>query len=250
MNKHSPREVPLEFDGLQLGAERADLLSDRLDYGECLAVIGPSGSGKSQLLSYLAGLRTPPAGAIRYYGRTFSNSRTRRQLVSSLGIVFQHSGLIRSLTVLENVVLPYRCRQTLGGERFSDETINEHARLRLSLLGLTDKIDNYPHEILEGERRSAAIARALAHGTRIILLEEPTLGIATARRQRILELLAAVLEIHAVDAIMLFTADAKSLGTLPTRYLDLSVGPAPLVLPAAMVEDKSETQDMAGNRIP
>jgi hypothetical protein len=57
------------------------------------------------------------------------------------------------------------------------------------------------------------------------------LGIATARRKRLLELLAAVLEIHAVDAIMLFTADAKSLGNLPTRYLDLSVGPVHCCFP-------------------
>ncbi|HEY5742483.1 MAG TPA: ATP-binding cassette domain-containing protein [Terrimicrobiaceae bacterium] len=234
MNNHSP-DAPLEFDGLQLDVARSSLLSDRLDYGECLAVVGPSGSGKSQLLSCLAGLKAPRAGSIRYYGRAFSDSRTRRKLVSSLGIAFQHSGLIHSLTVLENVILPYRCRQTLGGERFSDETIEQHALLRLELLGLTNLAGKYPHEILEGERRSVAVARALAHGTRIILLEEPTLGMSMERRGRILELLAAVLAIKAVDAIVLFTADPNGVGDLPTRYLDLSVGPAPLSLPVAPV---------------
>lgn len=239
--------MPLEFDGLKLGVERTGLLSDRLDYGDCLAVVGPSGSGKSQLLSCLAGLKSPLAGSIRYYGRTFSDSRTRRQLVSSLGIAFQHSGLIHSLTVLENVVLPYRCRQALGGERFTDKTIEEHARLRLNLLGLVDQIDKYPHEILESERRCAAVARALAHGTRIVLLEEPTLGMSTERRRRILELLAAVLKLEAVHAIVLFSADASGLGNLPTRYLDLSAGPAPLSLPVAAVEEDSQRQ--AGKEI-
>jgi ABC-type dipeptide/oligopeptide/nickel transport system ATPase subunit len=75
----------MEFEGLRLNVARSDLISNRLDYGEILAVVGPSGSGKSQLLSYLAGLRTPVASSIRYYGQTFSNSRTRRQLVSKLG---------------------------------------------------------------------------------------------------------------------------------------------------------------------
>jgi ABC-type ATPase involved in cell division len=132
-------------------------------------------------------------------------------------------------------VLPYRCRQALGGERFSDETIEEHALLRLKLLGLAELAGKYPHEILEGERRCAAIARALAHGTRIVLLEEPTLALSTDKSRRILELLAAVLKIEAVDAIMLFSADAAGLGDLPMRYLDLSTGPAPLSLPVAVV---------------
>jgi ABC-type transporter Mla maintaining outer membrane lipid asymmetry ATPase subunit MlaF len=159
--------VPLEFDGLKIGTERAGTLSGQVNYGECLAIVGPSGSGKSQLLSCLAGLKAPIAGSIRYYGQTFSDSRTRRRLVSSLGIAFQHSGLIHSLTVFENIVLPYRCRQALGGERFSDQTIEEHALLRLKLLGLADVARKFPHEILEGDRRGAAIARALAHGTRL-----------------------------------------------------------------------------------
>jgi ABC-type transporter Mla maintaining outer membrane lipid asymmetry ATPase subunit MlaF len=158
--------------------------------------------------------------------------------VSSLGIAFQHSGLIHSLTVFDNVVLPYRCRQALGGERLSEETINEHARLRLSLVGVADKADKYPHEILEGERRCVAVARALAHGTRIVLLEEPTLGMSSQRRTRILELLSAALRIGAVDAIALFTADAKGLDNLPTRYFDLSPAQAPLSLPLGLTREE------------
>ena len=230
--------MPMEFEGLRLNVARSDLISNRLDYGEILAVVGPSGSGKSQLLSYLAGLRTPVAGSIRYYGQTFSNSRTRRQLVSSLGIAFQHSGLIHSLTVFDNVVLPYRCRQALGGERLSDETIKEQARLRLALVGVADKANKYPHEIVDGERRCVAVARALAHGTRIVLLEEPTLGMSSQNRTRILELLSAVLKIGAVDAIALFTADAKGLDNLPTRYLDLSPAQAPLSLPLGLAREE------------
>ena len=224
--------VPLEFEGLKLRVDWTATLSNHVNYGECLAVVGPSGSGKSQLLSCLAGLKAPLMGSIRYYGSAFSDSRTRRKLVSSLGIAFHYSGLIHSLSVIENVVLPYRCRQALGGEYFSDETIEEHARLRLKLLGLADLAEKYPHEILEGDRRCTALARALAHGTKIVLLEEPTLGMSTERKHRILELLAAVLQIEAVDAILLFTSDVSGLGELPTRYLDLSTGAAPLSFPA------------------
>jgi ABC-type transporter Mla maintaining outer membrane lipid asymmetry ATPase subunit MlaF len=237
LNNHS-KQLPLEFEGVRLSVARSDLISNHLDYGEILAVIGPSGSGKSQLLSCLAGLRTPLAGSIRCYGQTFSNSRTRRQLVSSLGIAFQHSGLIHSLTVFQNVVLPYRCRQALGGERLSNEAINEQARLRLALVGVGDKASKYPHEIPEGERRCVAVARALAQGTRIVLLEEPTLGMSSQRRTRILELLSAVLRIKAVDAIALFTADAKALDNLPTRYLDLSPARAPLSLPLGLTQEE------------
>lgn len=234
----------MEFEGLRLNIARSDLISNHLDYGEILAVVGPSGSGKSQLLSCLAGLRTPLAGSIRYYGQTFSNSRTRRQLVSSLGIAFQHSGLIRSLTVFENVVLPYRCRRALGGERLSDEKIKEQAQLRLALVGVADKANKYPHEIFEGERRCVAVARALAHGTKIVLLEEPTLGMSSQKRTRILELLSAVLTIGAVDAIALFTADARGLENLPTRYLDLAPAQAPLSLPL----DLNQEEVPAGRR--
>jgi ABC-type transporter Mla maintaining outer membrane lipid asymmetry ATPase subunit MlaF len=227
----------MEFDGLRLGSKQTNLLSDSVDYGECLAVIGPDGSGKSNLLSSMAGLKAPLEGSIRYYGRAFSDSKTRRRLVSSLGIGFQHSGLIHSLSIIENVILPYRCRQAFGGELFSDQRIREHALLRLELLGIADLAERYPHEILEGDRRCAAIARALAHGTRIVLLEEPTLGMSTERRQRILELLAAVLRIRAVDAMVLFSSDASGLGKLPSRYLDLSAHPAPLRLPGAVREE-------------
>jgi ABC-type transporter Mla maintaining outer membrane lipid asymmetry ATPase subunit MlaF len=230
--------VPLAFEGLKLNLARGDLLSNRLDYGEILAVVGPSGSGKSQLLSCLAGLRTPLAGSIRYYGETFSNSRARRRLVSSLGIAFQHSGLIHSLTVFENVVLAYRCRRALGGERFSDEKIKEQAQLRLALVGVADKANKYPHEIFEGERRCVAVARALAHGTKIVLLEEPTLGMSSQKRTRVLELLSAVLTIRAVDAIALFTADARGLDDLPTRYLDLAPAQAPLSLPLGLSREE------------
>ena len=239
--------MPLEFEGLRFSAARSDLISNRLNYGEILAVVGPSGSGKSQLLSCLAGLKTPLAGSIRYYGQTFSNSRTRRQLVSSLGIVFQHSGLIHSLTVLENIVLAYRCRQAIGGERLSAESIEAQARLRLDLLGLADKADKYPHEILDGERRCAAVARALAHGTRIVLLEEPTLGLSSEKRTRILELLSAVLRIEAVDAIALFTADTKGLENLPTRYLDLSPVQAALLLPLGLAGADMPSSAGGGN---
>ncbi len=239
--------MPLEFEGLRFSAARSDLISNRLNYGEILAVVGPSGSGKSQLLSCLAGLKTPLAGSIRYYGQTFSNSRTRRQLVSSLGIVFQHSGLIHSLTVLENIVLAYRCRQAIGGERLSAESIEAQARLRLDLLGLADKADKYPHEILDGERRCAAVARALAHGTRIVLLEEPTLGLSSEKRTRILELLSAVLRIEAVDAIALFTADTKGLENLPTRYLDLSPVQTALLLPLGLAGADMPSSAGGGN---
>ena len=120
----------------------------------------------------------------------------------------------------------------------SDETIKEQARLRLTMVGVADKAHKYPHELFEGERRCVAVARALAHGTRIVLLEEPTLGMSSQRRTRILELLSAVLRIGAVDAIALFTADAKALDNLPTRYLDLSPARAPLSLPVDLAREE------------
>ena len=135
-----------------------------------LAVIGPSGGGKSTLLRILGGLQAPTAGTMAVDGEpvTFDEAgllRYRR----GIGFVFQDGGLFHHLTACENVALPLRAVHGLG-----EAAARERADELLERLGVAAEAEKHPVQLSGGQRQRVAIARALAPAPRLLLLDEPT----------------------------------------------------------------------------
>jgi len=148
-----------------------DDLSLAVGDGEFLALVGASGSGKTTLLALLGGLERPQTGTVRVFGEelsSLSGDGLARFRSKTVGFVFQHFGLLDSLTAAENVELA--C--TLGGRPVVQR--RRRAADLLGRLGMDDRAGHRPVELSGGERQRVAIARALANEPRLVLADEPT----------------------------------------------------------------------------
>ena len=136
--------------------------------GELVALLGPSGCGKTTLLRIIAGLETPDAGSIHFYGED-ATARTVRE--REVGFVFQHYALFRHMTVFENVAFGLRVRPK--HTRPNDVEIKRRVHELLNLVQLDWLADRYPPQLSGGQRQRIALARALAVEPKVLLLDEP-----------------------------------------------------------------------------
>ena len=135
-----------------------------------LAIIGPSGGGKSTLLRIIGGLLAPTSGSMEIDGDPIEfNEAALRNYRTTLGFVFQDGGLFHHLDALENVALPLRTVHHLS----EDEAQSRSLEL-LERLGLADSLKKRPAQLSGGQKQRVAIARALAARPRLLLLDEPT----------------------------------------------------------------------------
>ena len=135
-----------------------------------LAIIGPSGGGKSTLLRIIGGLLAPTSGSMEIDGDPIEfNDVALRYYRTTLGFVFQDGGLFHHLDALENVALPLRTVHHLS----EDEAQSRSLEL-LERLGLADSLKKRPAQLSGGQKQRVAIARALAARPRLLLLDEPT----------------------------------------------------------------------------
>ena len=143
----------------------------KIKQGELVALVGPSGSGKSSLLHLLALLDDPSKGKISINEletkdlSTIQKDELRRKYVS---IIFQDNNLLTDFTALENIMMPL----IIKGEK--EKTIREKANKILKDVRLENRSNHFPHELSGGEQQRVAIARALISETKIILADEPT----------------------------------------------------------------------------
>ncbi|MFA7480294.1 MAG: ABC transporter ATP-binding protein [Vulcanimicrobiota bacterium] len=152
--------------------------------GEFVAITGPSGCGKSTLLTVLSGLDLPSSGEVRIAGReiTASSEQELAELRNKeIGFVFQSFHLVASMTALENVAFPAE----LAGR--SDAV--ERARRLLDQVGLSDRMESFPHQLSGGEKQRVALCRALVNRARLIFADEPTGNLDTTNGEQVLELL-------------------------------------------------------------
>ena len=180
----------LEVEHIKKGFEETEVLKDisfSLEKGEVLSIIGSSGSGKTTLLRCLNFLEKPDKGIIRVNNEilldaenpeTLRDEEVRRKRLH-FGLVFQAFHLFPQYTALENVML---ARQLLAKEqpdyKAKKKTVNEEIRVQaeelLRQMGLSDRMNNYPHQLSGGQCQRVAIARALALQPDILCFDEPT----------------------------------------------------------------------------
>lgn len=158
----------------------------RVDPGEFVGIMGPSGSGKSSLMHLMGGLDTPTAGAALFEGRDLAAMSDAERTIlrrTRLGVIFQFFNLLPTLTAEENVALPLLLRgeKRLPALRVACETLER--------VGLAARSRHLPEEMSGGEMQRVAIARALAIRPVAILCDEPTGNLDSENTQQVLDLL-------------------------------------------------------------
>jgi lipoprotein-releasing system ATP-binding protein len=170
-------EVPVQvFENLNL-----DVAS-----GELLAIMGPSGIGKSTLLHLLGGLDRADSGTIRVADHNvtiMSNDELARFRNRNVGFVFQFHHLLPEFTALENVAMPGWIGRISGGEAL------KKAAERLSELGLKERGGHFPNQLSGGEQQRVAIARALLTDPKLFLADEPTGNLDLETSARVFDLM-------------------------------------------------------------
>jgi len=182
--------------------------------GELVALVGPSGCGKTTLLKILAGLYDIDAGTVRIGTEAHSFDPSR-----DIGMVFQQPLLLRWRRIVDNVLLP---TEILGLPR---KESRERALALLALVGLAGFEDKYPYELSGGMQQRAAIARALVHDPKLVLMDEPFGALDALTREKMnLELLRIWKE--AGKTIIFVTHGISEAVFLGTRVVVLTAGPA------------------------
>jgi len=148
--------------------------SMELERGKTLAIMGPSGVGKSVTLQHAIGLLTPDSGSVEVFGHEISDA-TQDELAEMrkrMGYVFQEGALVNWLSVGENVALPLRENTDLA-----EDEIRTRVEMRLELVHIPDSWDLMPSEISGGMKKRVGIARALITDPELILYDEPNAGL-------------------------------------------------------------------------
>lgn len=145
-------------------------ISFQIQENEMVGLLGLSGSGKTTLLKILSGLLQPDSGVYTIESnKAYENGKRNKMLVDELGVVFQDYNLFMHLTVLDNLVLPYRLRFKKNKEESKKVAID-----LLSQFGLEEHLSKFPNECSGGQQQRIAIARALILNPRVLLIDEPT----------------------------------------------------------------------------
>ena len=190
----------------------------RIDEGEFVAVMGPSGSGKSTCMNILGCLDTPTEGSYMFKGVEVENlSRNQRALLRRhyLGFVFQGYNLLNRTSALENVELPLIYRGMSAGDR------QRRALRALEAVGLNGWETHTPGELSGGQQQRVAIARAIVTEPAVLLADEPTGNLDSARSREIMELLRVLNHNQGISIVMVtHELDMAAYATRIVRFMD------------------------------
>jgi putative ABC transport system ATP-binding protein len=204
-----------EGGGMVRALNAVDLSIER---GEFVAIMGPSGSGKSTTMNILGCLDSPTQGRFLFNNVDVTKlPRDGRALLrrNFLGFVFQGYNLLSRTTAIENVELPLIYRGTAKRER------RERAIEALQLVGLKGREHHTPSELSGGQQQRVAIARAIVTNPLVLLADEPTGNLDTARSREIMELLSGLNQTRGLTVIMVtHEPDMAEFANRTIRFVD------------------------------
>jgi len=190
----------------------------KIDRGEFISLVGPSGAGKSTLIRLFIREDVPTTGRISIAGRDITKLKTddlpyyRRKV----GVIFQDYKLLPQKTVYENIAFALEVCDVPAKE------IREKVIKILALVGLSARMENYPHELSGGEQQRVAIARSLVHSPQIVIADEPTGNLDPVNSKEIIDLLLRINRAGAV--VILATHNAEIVNNLRRRVISMRGG--------------------------
>ena len=166
----SVRDLVVEYDGRRV----LDGLNLDIEHGETMVLLGGSGCGKSTLLRQIIGLEKPKSGSVYVKGTNITrcSKSDLKKIRRSIGVAFQSAALFNSLSISDNVALPLR-----EHTRLAPSIIELVVWMKLAAVGLADHGKLLPSELSGGMKKRAAVARAIALGPEILVLDEPSAGL-------------------------------------------------------------------------
>lgn len=163
--------------------------------------IGPSGSGKTTLLYLVAGILPARSGCIKTGGIKLSalgDSARRDFRISNVGLVVQDFALLEYLSVMDNILLPYRISRTLHIKK----SVRERARRIATTVGLGEMLARAPSELSQGERQRVAVCRAIITNPKLLLADEPTANLDPDNASRVLDALEQYATEHGATLVV------------------------------------------------
>lgn len=157
----------------------------KINKGSKVAILGKSGSGKTTLAHLISGILKPQSGLIRFMGQDISNlsdGERRAYRIKNIGFIFQEFELIEYLSVLDNLILPYKLNKSLS---LNEETISR-AKAIAGRIEIENKLHKYPNQLSGGERQRLATARALITSPALVIADEPTGNLDTQTANKVL----------------------------------------------------------------
>lgn len=183
------------LDGVSFGIEK----------GEIIAIVGPSGTGKSVTLKHIVGLLAPDKGEVETHCRR-------------IGYLFQSGALLAWMTIAENIALPLR-----ETTKLSEKEIAKKVAEALAAVGLTEAADKYPSEISGGMQKRAGLARAIVRRADAVLYDEPTSGLDPVTSIKIHNLIVRLNKERGITSVIV-THDLPSALKISSRILLLKEG--------------------------
>jgi lipoprotein-releasing system ATP-binding protein len=187
--------------------------------GEIVCIVGSSGAGKSTLLHILGTLDTPDSGTVTLEGKQIDSLKGNKLAAfrnKHIGFVFQFHHLLPEFTAVENVCIP---GWIAGGKK---KEVNERATSILNSLGLGDRLQNKPQQLSGGEQQRVAVARALINNPSIIMADEPTGNLDSARAKELHQLFIDLR--NQFNQTFLIVTHNEELATMSDRVMHMKDG--------------------------
>jgi phospholipid/cholesterol/gamma-HCH transport system ATP-binding protein len=198
-----------------------DNISLSIEKGKTTVIIGPSGCGKTVLIKHFIVLQRPSEGEVYFKSRRVDNlsERELNEVRTQFGYLFQEGALFDSMTVAENIMFPIRQHVKIRNWREVDEVV----KMKLAMVGLDGFQNYFPARLSGGQRKRAALARAIALNPEVLLYDEPTTGLDPIRSDIINELILKLERELGVTTVVV-THDMKSAYKVANRIIMLHNG--------------------------
>jgi branched-chain amino acid transport system ATP-binding protein len=196
--------------------------------GETVSIVGPNGAGKTTLVNVLTGLLKPTSGVVRFKGHDIAGIGPVRLARHGMARAFQLVHIFPAMTVAETIAVAIVSNTSRGFDFFhsirGDATVRARARDVAAIFGLDRKLDTETRLLSQGEKKLLDIASAFALVPEVILLDEPTSGVASADKHTIMRTLIDASKAAGVKAILLVEHDMDLVAEYSTRIVALTAG--------------------------